>query len=67
MIIIVLDKLNIESQHIDDIEINKYINELIREADKLLPGFSVISSYEIIDGPLERTNKGDIKRFRYNR
>lgn len=67
LIIIVLDKRLIGYEKINEIEINKHIHELIHEANKLIPGFTYISSYEIIDGPLERTNKGSLMRFRYNK
>lgn len=52
--------------HSDAEGLNKKIDEAVREASKKLPGFTIISGFELRDEPLERTQKGSLKRYLYS-
>lgn len=64
--IIVLDKDKLARDKLHDETLAKIIDANIIEASKYLPGFSIISTFEISEKPLERTSKGSIKRFLYS-
>lgn len=64
--IVVADKEKANEDHLDADGLDKKIDEVVKEASKKLPGFTIISSYELRDEPLERTPKGSIKRYLYN-
>ena len=64
--IVVPDREKAEADGLDAEGLNKKIDEAVREASKRLPGFSIISSFELRDEPLERTPKGSLKRYLYS-
>lgn len=64
--IIVLDKEKVVKDKLGEKELLKIIDSNILEANKHLPGFTIISSYELREEPLERTPKGSLKRFLYS-
>ncbi len=64
--IVVPDREKAEADGLDAQGLNKKIDEVVREASKKLPGFTIISSFELRDEPLERTPKGSLKRYLYS-
>lgn len=64
--IVVPDREEAEADGLDAEGLNKKIDEAVREASKKLPGFTIISGFELRDEPLERTPKGSLKRFLYS-
>ena len=64
--IVVPDRKTVEADGLDAEGLNKKIDEAVREASKKLPGFTIISGFELRDEPLERTPKGSLKRYLYS-
>lgn len=64
--IVVPDKEKAKADSLDAEALNKMIDITVREASKKLPGFTIISSFELRDEPLERTPKGSLKRYLYS-
>lgn len=64
--IVVPDREKVEADGLDAEGLNKKIDEAVREASKKLPGFTIISGYELHVKPLERTPKGSLKRYLYS-
>lgn len=64
--IVVPDREKAEADGLDAQGLNKKIDEVVREASKKLPGFTIISGFELRDEPLERTPKGSLKRYLYS-
>lgn len=64
--ILVPDREKADVDQLDSEALNKKIDEAVREASKKIPGFTIISGFELRDEPLERTPKGSIKRFLYS-
>ena len=64
--IVVPDREKAEADGLDAEGLNKKIDETVREASKKLPGFTIISGFELRDEPLERTPKGSLKRYLYS-
>lgn len=63
--IIVLDRKMIILKKLSDETIAKIVDDAVLEASKHMPGFVIINTYEVREEPLERTPKGNIKRFLY--
>lgn len=63
--IIVLNKEQVILDNLTEETLAQILYDNIHMVNKHLPGFVVINSYEISKGPLERTPKGNIKRFLY--
>ena len=63
--IVVLDREMVEADNLDANALEKKIGQAVWEASRKLPGFTIISSYELRDEPLERTPKGSLKRYLY--
>lgn len=60
---------NREKAKADSLEteaLNREIDKVVREASKRIPDFTIISSFELRDEPLERTPKGSLKRYLYS-
>ena len=64
--IVVPNREKAEADGLDVDGLNKIIDEVVREASKKLPGFTIISGFELRDEPLERTPKGSLKRYLYS-
>lgn len=64
--IVVPDREKVEADGLTAEALNKKIDEAVREASKKLPGFTIISGFELRDEPLERTPKGSLKRYLYS-
>lgn len=64
--VVVPDREKAEADGLDAEGLNKKIDETVREASKKLPGFTIISGFELRDEPLERTPKGSLKRYLYS-
>lgn len=64
--IVVPDREKAEADGLDAEGLNMKIDEAVREASKQLPGFTIISGFELRDEPLERTPKGSLKRYLYS-
>lgn len=64
--IVVPDREKVEADGLTAEGLNKKVDEVVREASKKLPGFTIISGFELRDEPLERTPKGSLKRYLYS-
>ncbi len=63
--LIVLASDSIAGAGLDEATIRKIMEQNIKDLNKQIPTYALVSDYEIMDEPFEKTPKGSIRRFRY--
>lgn len=50
---------------LDETTIRKIMEQNLKDLNKQIPTYALVSDYQIMDEPFEKTPKGSIRRFRY--